>query len=106
MKSLWQWCRDHRHEKMMEQYKTLCLKLRGHYQYYGVRANYKMLEVVMKHAVKGMAVLAEPEEQRELHPVGHIRPAVACVSATQAQDIPCHMMSLQGSKVMHRACEA
>ena len=34
----------------MEQYKTLCLKLRGHYQYYGIRSNYKMLEVVMEHA--------------------------------------------------------
>jgi len=49
MKSLWQWCRDHRHENLMEQYKTLCLKLRGHYQYYGIRSNYKMLEVVMEH---------------------------------------------------------
>jgi RNA-directed DNA polymerase len=49
MKALWQWCRDHRHENMMEQYKTLCLKLRGHYQYYGIRSNYKMLEVVMEH---------------------------------------------------------
>ena len=49
MKALWQWCRDHRHENLMEQYKTLCLKLRGHYQYYGVRSNFKMLEVVMEH---------------------------------------------------------
>ena len=30
----------------------LCLKLRGHYQYYGVRANFKMLEVVRRHAVR------------------------------------------------------
>ena len=50
MKALWQWCREHRHESLMEQYKTLCLKLRGHYQYYGIRSNYKMLEVVMEHA--------------------------------------------------------
>jgi RNA-directed DNA polymerase len=49
MKSLWQWCRDHRHDNLMEQYKTLCLKLRGHYQYYGIRSNYKMLEVVFEH---------------------------------------------------------
>jgi group II intron reverse transcriptase/maturase len=52
MKSLWQWCRDHRHENLMEQYKTLCLKLRGHYEYYGIRSNYKMLEVVMEHVEK------------------------------------------------------
>ena len=49
MKSLWQWCRDHRHENLMEQYKTLCAKLLGHYQYYGIRSNFKMLEVVFEH---------------------------------------------------------
>jgi RNA-directed DNA polymerase len=27
----------------------LCSKLRGHYQYYGIRGHYKMLEVVMEH---------------------------------------------------------
>jgi RNA-directed DNA polymerase len=49
MKSLWQWCRDHRHENLMEQYKTLSAKLLGHYQYYGIRSNFKMLEVVFEH---------------------------------------------------------
>jgi hypothetical protein len=52
MKSLWQWCRDQRHWKLPEQYGMLCQKLRGHYQYYGIRSNYKMLEVVMEHAEK------------------------------------------------------
>jgi RNA-directed DNA polymerase len=36
----------------MEQYKALCLKLLGHYQYYGVRGNFKMLEVVFEHVDK------------------------------------------------------
>lgn len=52
VKSLWQWCRDHRHWKLPEQYQGLCQKLRGHYQYYGIRSNYKMLEVVMEHVEK------------------------------------------------------
>ena len=52
MKALWQWCRDHRHENMMEQYKTLCLKLRGHYQYYGIRGNVRPMEVVKDHVQK------------------------------------------------------
>lgn len=52
MKSLWQWCRINRHEKLQEQYRMLCLKLRGHYQYYGIRTNFKMLEVVRRHAVR------------------------------------------------------
>jgi len=35
-----------------EQHQELCQKLRGRYQYYGIRCNYKMLEVVMEHAKK------------------------------------------------------
>jgi hypothetical protein len=30
---------------IVEQYQTLKSKLRGHYQYYGVRGNFKMLEL-------------------------------------------------------------
>jgi len=50
MKGLWEWCKRHRHERITEQYQMLCAKLRGHYQYYGIRGNYKMLEVVFEHA--------------------------------------------------------
>jgi hypothetical protein len=50
MKGLWEWCKHHRHERITDQYQMLCAKLRGHYQYYGIRGNYKMLEVVFEHA--------------------------------------------------------
>jgi hypothetical protein len=46
MKSIWQWCRKHRHDKLTEQHRMLCMKLRGHYQYYGVRNNYEALSVM------------------------------------------------------------
>ena len=52
MTRLWQWCHWNRHEKLTDQYRNLCRKLRGHYQYYGVRSNYKMLEVVYEYAEK------------------------------------------------------
>jgi group II intron reverse transcriptase/maturase len=52
MKSLWQWCRNHRHENLVEQYRILCLKLRGHYQYYGIRGNVRPMEVVKDHVQK------------------------------------------------------
>ena len=52
MKSIWQWCRSNRHESLKEQHRALCLKLRGHYHYYGVRTNITMLEMVMRHAEK------------------------------------------------------
>jgi group II intron reverse transcriptase/maturase len=34
-----QWCRDHRHLPITEQWKTLCRKLRGHNAYYGITPN-------------------------------------------------------------------
>jgi group II intron reverse transcriptase/maturase len=52
MKSLWQWCRNHRHDPLLEQYRTLCLKLRGHYQYYGVRTNSRSMELVRRYVEK------------------------------------------------------
>jgi len=49
MKESWAWCREHRHAPLHEQYRTLGSKLRGYYQYYGIRGNFKMLEVVFEH---------------------------------------------------------
>lgn len=49
MKEIWEWCRENRHHSIREQHGTLCSKLRGYYQYYGIRGNYKMLEVVFEH---------------------------------------------------------
>ena len=50
MKRLWQWCKENRHEPIKEQHQMLCSKLRGFYQYFGVRSNYKALEVVFEFA--------------------------------------------------------
>ena len=41
-----EWCKENLHEPLAKQYGILSAKLRGHYQYYGVRGNFKMLEVV------------------------------------------------------------
>ena len=46
VKSIWQWCRENRHESLKDQYRSLCATLRGYYQYYGIRCNYQSLEVV------------------------------------------------------------
>jgi group II intron reverse transcriptase/maturase len=48
-KRVWQWCRRHRHAPMREQCKTLSSKLRGHYQYYGIRSNYPALRAYYEH---------------------------------------------------------
>jgi group II intron reverse transcriptase/maturase len=48
MISLRIWCRNNRHKDVAFQYKMLCLKLKGHYQYYGIISNYRLLEQVFK----------------------------------------------------------
>lgn len=50
MKALWQWCRHHRHTALREQYRILCQKLRGHFQYYGIRGNYPRLAALFRYA--------------------------------------------------------
>jgi len=52
MKELWQWCRAHRHDPIVEQYETLSSKLRGYYNYFGVRCNYRAIESVYEYALK------------------------------------------------------
>jgi RNA-directed DNA polymerase len=44
MRAVWHWCRTHRHDPLRAQYRQLCQKLRGYYQYYGIRGNYRKLE--------------------------------------------------------------
>jgi group II intron reverse transcriptase/maturase len=43
VKAIYQWCRQHRHQKVSEQHRTLVQKLRGHYAYYGVTCNGRAL---------------------------------------------------------------
>ena len=51
-KSLWRWCRSNRHAPLKYQYQMLCSKLRGHFQYYGIRGNFRLLEEVRRFAEK------------------------------------------------------
>ena len=68
MKESWTWCREHRHAPLHEQYRTLCAKLRGHYQYYGIRGNFKMLEVVFEHTERAWRYWLSRRSHK-----GHIR---------------------------------
>jgi group II intron reverse transcriptase/maturase len=52
MKAFWEWCRENNHEPVREQFRRLSMKLRGYYQYYSIRGNYKKLEVVMEYVQK------------------------------------------------------
>jgi group II intron reverse transcriptase/maturase len=52
MRMLWRWCKESRHDPLKLQHDRLCSKLRGFYQYFGVRSNFKALEVVYEYAIK------------------------------------------------------
>ena len=52
LRALWAWCRNNRHIRVHEQHQTLSRKLLGHYGYYGIRSNYKMLEVVYEQTLR------------------------------------------------------
>ena len=41
--TIYEWCRTHRHQQIREQHRTLVLKLRGHYAYYGITGNAEAL---------------------------------------------------------------
>jgi hypothetical protein len=41
LKAIFDWCKEHRHDPVAEQQKTLNAKLRGHYQYYGRPTNFR-----------------------------------------------------------------
>jgi len=43
IQAIFEWCREHRHDSVNEQQKTLNARLRGHYQYHGRPTNYRSL---------------------------------------------------------------
>ena len=44
LKSIAEWCREHRHLPVTEQQAALTAKLRGHFAYYGITGNSRSLE--------------------------------------------------------------
>jgi group II intron reverse transcriptase/maturase len=54
MQAVWQWGRNHRHDPLREQYRRLSQKLQGHYQYYGIRGNYRKLAVLYQRKRRGV----------------------------------------------------
>lgn len=44
VRSVYQWCKTHRHQPLRQQHRTLCQKVRGHCAYYGLTGNYYPLQ--------------------------------------------------------------
>jgi RNA-directed DNA polymerase len=47
-----EWCRQNRHRPLREQHATLCRKLRGHCQYYGITGNSACLQLFRRGVLK------------------------------------------------------
>jgi RNA-directed DNA polymerase len=47
-KAWWRWWRAHRQAPLKDQYRLLCLKLRGHCQSYGMRGNFRLRDEVRR----------------------------------------------------------
>jgi RNA-directed DNA polymerase len=43
IRRVYEWCRANRHDPVAEQWKSLSVKLRGHYQFYGITCNWRSL---------------------------------------------------------------
>ena len=49
MTAMWQWCKHNRHKPIEVQGKKLRQKLHGHYQYFGITGNSKMLDAYLRY---------------------------------------------------------
>jgi RNA-directed DNA polymerase len=43
LKAIAQWCKKYKHSPVLWQWRMMCMKLIGHYNYYGVKGNYEAL---------------------------------------------------------------
>jgi RNA-directed DNA polymerase len=53
VQALWHWCKKNRHMNLLRQHSILCSKLRGHFQYFGVRCNLQSMAAVLHHVRRG-----------------------------------------------------
>lgn len=65
MRTMWLWCKEKLHDPITEQWKKLKAKLRGYYQYYGVRSNYKAIEAAYEHTKKAWRYWLSRRSQRK-----------------------------------------
>ena len=65
MRKMWLWCKEKLHDPIAEQWATLKAKLRGYYQYYGVRSNYKAIEAAYEHTEKAWRYWLSRRDRRK-----------------------------------------
>ena len=48
VRSIAEWCQNNRHSPVCEQHAILSQKVRGHYAYYGITGNFRMLKAFLR----------------------------------------------------------
>ncbi len=70
IRRIWEWLRSVRHQKVRVQHKRLVSKLRGHYQYYGIRGNSEALAKVREAARTGWRYWLNRRSEKRRMPWG------------------------------------
>lgn len=68
IKAIDTWCRNHRHQPVAEQHRSLSQKLRGHYQYYGVTGNWRRLASFLRAVERAWHKWLDRRSQRRCMP--------------------------------------
>jgi group II intron reverse transcriptase/maturase len=50
LQALWEWCRVHLHDPIMDQYRGISQRLKGHYAYHGITGNARRLSAFLRGA--------------------------------------------------------
>ena len=86
LKAVWEWCKQHRHDAVNEQQKTLNAKLRGHYQYYGTTHELPRYSAVLSESPLHLAGMAEPPDTGKAADVGKVCKHPTSVPAAATSD--------------------
>ena len=81
LRSVAQWCREHRHLPITEQWAALTAKLRGHFAYYGITGNLAEPQPLSVPRDACLAQVAQPPLGQGPDPVGAFRRAGAALPA-------------------------
>jgi len=66
--AMWDWCRKNRHKPLKWQYQMLASKLRGHFQYFGVRCNMRSMQAVRHFVIRGWKYWLSRRSQKSAIP--------------------------------------
>jgi RNA-directed DNA polymerase len=102
-KSWWRWCRANRHAPLKDQHQMLCRKWRGHFRYYGIQGNVRLLEEVRRWAEKAWRYWLSRRSSKSV--IGWEKFQQLLETSVLPTPRIVHNISwaMQGSKVMHQS---